>query len=118
MQSESGDLTPPDEEIAGPVGPPGAQLDYGAGAPAQEPAPDEPATGESGRQGRFAELSTTAWIAFALAAVIAIALFWIGGELHYQSCLTAANARTQGANDSLSRLVRTREINGCSHSPF
>jgi hypothetical protein len=118
MQSEIGDRGEEPEESGGPIGPPDAQLDYGSDTPAAAAAAEEAAPAESGRQSRFAELSTTAWIAFALAALIAIALFWIGGELHYQSCVTAANAKTQGANDSLSRLVRTREINGCSHSPF
>jgi hypothetical protein len=105
---------------SGSIGPPDAQLDYGSGSPPPpgQPPAEETAPPQEGRQSAFASISTTAWVGFALAALIAIALFWIGGELHYQSCINAANTKTQGANDSLSRLVRTREINGCSHAPF
>ena len=52
------------------------------------------------------------------AVVLAVAtLLWIGSELHYQSCLQKAELRTPGV-DALSRLVRERDIEGCSRLPF
>jgi hypothetical protein len=55
--------------------------------------------------------------AWALAALLVLALLWIGGELHYQGCVEAAAQRTAG-DDDLSRLVRVRDVNDCSRLPF
>ena len=57
-------------------------------------------------------------VALVCAVIAAISLLWIGGEEHYQSCVTAAAARSAGANDALSRLVRGRAVNDCSRWPF
>jgi hypothetical protein len=48
---------------------------------------------------------------------VALALLWIGGELHYQGCVEAAAQRNPG-NEDLNRLVRLRDIDDCSRLPF
>jgi hypothetical protein len=57
-----------------------------------------------------------------LAAIIALLLTYsalrIAGEQHYQSCVSAVQGRYGFGGDALTRLVRQREIRGCSRSPF
>jgi hypothetical protein len=90
-----------------------ADADEAAG----EPAGPEDTEGE-GR--RLPVIQTPARIIVALvcAVIATVSLVWIGTEQHYQSCVNAAAARSAGANDALSRLVRGRAVNNCSHWPF
>jgi hypothetical protein len=75
------------------------------------------------------------WAALAIASVGVVALLWIGGELHYQSCVEQAKARTELTSDDLATFerqppdealtkfsiaVESKEhaIQGCSRLPF
>lgn len=49
--------------------------------------------------------------------LVVAALLWMAGELHYQSCLQKADVKSPGL-DSLSRLVRQRDVERCSRLPF
>ncbi len=53
-----------------------------------------------------------------LALISTFALIRIAGEQHYQSCVTAVNARYGTASDPLTRIARSRTIDRCSRSPF
>jgi hypothetical protein len=107
------------------IGPAEAQLDYGQPEPETAEAEEAPDADEAGEAPadrpavpRLGPLPITVWVAFLIGVVIALSGLWIGSELHYQSCLTAANDKAAGATDPLTRLVRIREINACSRSPF
>ena len=52
-----------------------------------------------------------------LALISTFALIRIAGEQHYQNCVTAVNARYGTASDPLTRIARSRTIDG-SRSPF
>jgi hypothetical protein len=54
---------------------------------------------------------------FVVLLAIFAALLWGASELHYQSCVTAAEARTAppGGNGE---HARTDAVAGCSHLPF
>jgi hypothetical protein len=62
--------------------------------------------------------AATIVIALVAVSAIALALLWSAGEAHYRNCLEAAYLKTQGATDSLSKLVRQRAVENCSRSPF
>jgi hypothetical protein len=53
-----------------------------------------------------------------LAVLITYSLLRIAGEEHYQSCVSAVNAKYGSATDNLTRLVRTSAVGQCSRSPF
>jgi hypothetical protein len=57
-------------------------------------------------------------VATIAAVLIAYSLLRVAGEQRYQSCVSATSARLGTASDPLSRLVRTKAVAGCSHSPF
>lgn len=72
-------------------------------------------------------------LAIVLAVLSVAALAWIGGELHYRSCVAAAEARTPVTSDvapeafpgsgaspsppTLSANGRSAAVNGCSRLP-
>ena len=76
---------------------------------------EEPSRGLSAVLGPAAPI---AWLALVAVVLAAIALLWVAGELHYQSCIDKVNAKTQGARDPLTNLVRARDLNNCSRLPF
>lgn len=59
--------------------------------------------------------------ALVLASAGVLALLWIGGELHYENCVTAAQAEVRAAGSS-APPSRTGElekrIDGCSRLPL
>jgi hypothetical protein len=83
------------------------------------PAERAPHDGDDRRNPTFALLRDrpAALGAIAAVALTVASLLWIGAELHYQSCLQKAEARTPGQDD-LSRLVRQRDVENCSRLPF
>ena len=59
--------------------------------------------------------------ALVLAALGVLTLLWIGGELHYENCVAAAEAETRpaGSSSSLSRRGEFEQrVAGCSRLPF
>ena len=58
------------------------------------------------------------WILIALAAVVAVIVLRIGGELHYSGCVDAATVRYEGATDKLSNAGRATDVQNCTRSPF
>ena len=115
-----GGIGPPEAQVGGSQAPAGDRE-----APAVEhdaPAVDREPTSmrTAGRRalGWFSGISALTWTALAIAAIAAIAMVWIAGEMHYRNCVTAAAVKTQGANDGLTRLVRIDALKNCSHSPF
>jgi hypothetical protein len=74
--------------------------------------------GEEAGDGPRRRIRALPVIAVVLSVLTLVSLFWIAGEMHYQSCIQKASVRTQGSNDDLTRLVRLREVNACSRSPF
>jgi hypothetical protein len=70
-------------------------------------------------------MSAARLVALTLAFVAVLALLWIGGEAHYQSCVSAAEARTAGPTEELtgnpfldSGGERIQAVNRCSRLPF
>lgn len=121
---------PPDR----PEADPGGVASWEPGGPAPQPsdpppepapaAPDAPASGEPLSERSESDLAPARRppamriFAIVISVLIVLCLGWIGGELHYQSCLDKTATKTQGATDNLTRLVRVSEVKKCSRSPF
>jgi hypothetical protein len=106
--------TPPSGEANEPrkgVEDAGSWLDEGGGAPPPERAP----SGRGSR--RLAAVGLTAWLSLAVALLVALALLWIGGEMHYNNCLKQAEV-TSPDTTGLSILVRKQNVAKCNRSPF
>ncbi len=103
---------------------PGGAAPQPSGGPATAPAgTDAPAKGgepqaEGSEPAAPRGLPAMRIFAVVISVLIVLCLGWIGGELHYQSCLDATATKTQGATDNLTRLVRVSEAKKCSRSPF
>jgi cobalamin biosynthesis Mg chelatase CobN len=95
-------------------------------ASTEEPGPDSAEEAEAQQSEEAAVTAPRAaglplWfliVATIAAVLIAYSLLRVAGEQRYQSCVSATSARLGTANDPLSRVVRTKAVAGCSHSPF
>ena len=59
--------------------------------------------------------------ALVLATLGVLTLLWIGGELHYENCVAAAEAETRstsGSSSSLGAGELEQRVEGCSRLPF
>lgn len=88
----------------------------GSKPPEEPPAEAEGTEAEASHTSR--SIPGTRIFAIVVSVLALIALFWIGGEIHYQGCVDAVAAKTQGANDNLTRLVRANAVEKCTRSPF
>jgi hypothetical protein len=106
--------TPPSGEADEPrkgVEDSGSWLDEGgAEPPAERPSSRRPPS-------RLATVGLTAWLALAVALLVALALLWIGGEMHYNNCVKKAEVVSPGES-GLSILARKQDISKCNRSPF
>ena len=89
----------------------GSWLDEGG----EEPPRDHPSSRRP--PGRLASVGLTAWLALAVALLVALALLWIGGEMHYNNCINKAEITSPGSS-GLSILSRKQDIAKCNRSPF
>jgi hypothetical protein len=89
-----------------------APSDESAQPPSDESAPP-PLLGRG-----IAPVPIATWVAIIIAAVIALSLLLIAGQMRYQGCVDAARARAEGSNSSLTLLTRKNAIAKCSQSPF
>ena len=59
--------------------------------------------------------------ALALATAGVLALTWVGGELHYENCVSTAQAQvgtSDGSTSSSKGSELEKRIDGCSRLPF
>lgn len=87
--------------------PPGEEI------PDERVQPERPGPSIAERISGRAEL-----IALVIAGLIAFSLLWIASEMHYRGCIQAAEVKSQGDTSSLGRLIRQRDLRGCSRLPF
>jgi hypothetical protein len=89
----------------------GSWLDEGGA----EPPAERPSRGRVGS--RLAAVGLAAWLSLGVALLVALALLWMGGEMHYNNCLKQAEI-TSPDNSGLSILTRKQSIAKCNRSPF